>query len=432
MSINTNPTQPSIVDDEISTLERVEQLGGMEKIKGYMKLQGPAWMSIALNIGGATVTSAVMLGAKTGYKFMWAIIPQVFVIWMAILLCDRITLVTGKGTIEAVREYIGEWAAWLTGASVFIVNLIFDGIQFALIGSICSSLFGGDGRIWALTGLVFAAFIVFMPAKNSKVVNTIITAFLKYAVWLLVISFALVLLFVPINWGELLVGFIPRIPESGEELVIFTGLLGSAIAINVPFLAAYSARQRKWTSKHLGLTAFEVTFTNILLILVQWIVIIVCAATLFPKGIVPKNAIQASLALTPLAGKAATMLFGLGLLGAVFTTIVSQIMVSGYAVAGLMKWPTEDIKSAKFRLGQLIVVCFGASVPLFGWNAFSVTVYGSSINLSFMPIGLIFWWLIANKKDVMGQYVPGKWYNIGVLLSLIMALVATINYWVHF
>ncbi|MGM0432697.1 MAG: NRAMP family divalent metal transporter [Spirochaetota bacterium] len=415
-------------EEELKMLEEAMSSKGFDKFKKYVALMGPAWLAIALNIGGATVTASVVLASKVGYKFLWAIIPEVFIIWIVCVLFVRFSIITGEGPVSAARRYMGEAAAWITGISVFIVNLVFHAVQYYLVGLTVGTIFGIDQRIAALVGLAFVLLIVLNPGKGRNYIR-IIEKTLRVLIWALLISFVVVLFMVEIDWGAFFKGlFLISGPANSDETITLIGLLGAAIAINVPVMAAYGASQRSWGPKHRGMSIFELTYTNIILMLVQFVVIMAVTSTLFVEGVVATSSIQAAKALAPFAGEASTILFSLGLLAAVFTTMVSQVFISGYIVTDTLKWEVEP-KSTKFKLSMLLVTIFGVTAPLFGWNAFNAVVYGSAFNMTFAPLLVIFWMYMSNKKDILGQYKIKPLFNVGIVIATILILVSTFHFW---
>ncbi|KUO73411.1 MAG: hypothetical protein APF77_09455 [Clostridia bacterium BRH_c25] len=414
---------------EKMTLETANTKTGFSKLQAYAKLMGPAWLAIALNIGGATVANAGAVASKTGFTYLWAILPQVFVIWIVCILFVRMTLQTGHGPVSLAREYLGEWAAWITGVSIFIVNTVFHAIQYALIGNIMSTLFGVTPKIGTIIGFVFVLAVVLNPAKGEKSVK-IIQQCLRWMVWLLLGSFILILFIVPIDWAGALKGFIPTFKGTSQELVLLSGLMGAAIAINVPALAAYGAKQNKWGSERKSLSVFELTYTNFMLVFVQFAVIIATASVLFPQGIVVTGAGTMAATFEPFAGRASVVLLSLGLLGSVLSTMVSQCLVSGYIITDLLKWDA-DLTSNRFKISELVVTLFGLSAPLLGWNAFAISSYGSGFNLTFFPIVTILFLIIANKKEVMGELKASGRLNTSVIIAVLLSLLATGNYWVN-
>jgi Mn2+/Fe2+ NRAMP family transporter len=414
--------------EELRRLAEASDAVGFRKFSQYAALMGPAWLAIALNIGGATVAASVVLGSKTGFKFLWAIIPEVFAIWIVCVLFVRVTLATGDGPVAVARKHLGEAAAWVTGLSVFIVNTVFHAVQYMLIGITMKTIFGVDQRIGALAGLFFVLLIVFNPGKGRAYIKIIETV-LRILVWALLLSFSTILFLVEIDWGDFFKGLIPSAPANPDEAISFVGVLGAAIAINVPVLAAYGAKQRNWVPQHRGVSLFELTYTNIMLLLVQFVIIMAVGSTLFKAGQVVTAPVAAAKALEPFAGNASVYLFSIGLLGAVFTTMVSQVLISGFIITDTLKW-NVDAKSRQFKMAELVVTVFGVTAPLFGWNAFKGVVYGSAFNLTFAPVIMILWFVMGNRQKTMGDLRADARMNIALILAFLIALLATLNFWV--
>jgi Mn2+/Fe2+ NRAMP family transporter len=110
--------------------------------------------------------------------------------------------------------------------------------------------------------------------------------------------------------------------------------------------------------------------------------------------------------------------------------MVSQCLVSGYIITDLLKWDA-DLTSKRFKISEMVVTLFGLSAPLLGWNAFSVSSYGSGFNLTFFPIVSVLFLIIANKSEVMGEITATKKLNVAVIVAVLLSLLATGNYWVN-
>ncbi len=414
-------------NEQLRLLEEADKSSGFAKFGKLAKLMGPAWLAIALNIGGATVTAAVVLGSQTGFKFMWAILPQVFTIWLICILFVRLTLATGEGPVSAARKHLGEVAAWVTGLSVFIVNLVFHAVQYALIGITVNAIFGVDQRIGAVVGLVFVLVIVLNPGKGVRYLKIVETT-LRILVWVLLLSFVVILFLVDIDWGGFFRGFIPSAPANTGEAITLIGLLGAAIAINVPVLAAYGTQQRGWGKRYKGMSFFELTYTNVMLILVQVVILMAVGSTLFVAGEVATGAVGAARALEPFAGSASVYLFSIGLLGAVFTTMVSQVLISGFIISDTLGWEV-DPTSGRFKGAELVVTFIGATAPLFGWNAFQFVIYGAAFNISFAPLLIVLWMIMSSRDNVMGELKTKPLMNVGLVFAIAVVLSATWRFW---
>jgi len=409
------------------TLEEANKQTGLAKFIQYSKLMGPAWFAVALNTGGATVANAGSLASRTGFTYMWALLPATFTIWIACIMFTKVTLNTGMGPIAVMRTYLGEWAAWITGISIFVVNSVFHAIQYALVGNIMNTLFGLPHQVGAIISFLFCAIVVLNPAGGDNSVKVVLKL-MKWIVFILMISFIFILFIVPIDWAGAARGFIPTMRGTPEEIVLLSGVVGASIAINVPSLGAYIARQNKWNASRQNLSVFELTYTNVIYFAMQAVIIIAVASVLYPQGIFVAGAAGMAETFRPFAGDFSVTLLSLGLLCAVLSTMAMQVLVAGYVITDLMKWEA-DMTSKKFKISEMTVTFFGLVGVLAGFNAFALAAYGSGFNMTFFPIVCGMMLIIGNKKSVMGENVLSRKMNIAIVLGIILALAGTANYW---
>lgn len=391
------------------------------------KSSGPAWMAAGLNIGGGTVTNSVLLAAATGFKYGWVFTFATFAIFMCTMACVKLTVVTGKNPITLMREDINPVISWLVGSAIVIVNLVFATLQVVLGGLVLNTLFPAVSQtVWGIISVLIAAVIALVPGKAAM---EVVQNMLKWMVYALTASFLFTLAFVDVNWKEFLTGLVLiEIPTSKNAVLLFTAVLGSALAINVPTVQAFATKTSGWGTERLEHFKFETIMTNIFLFVVQLGVLIVVASTLFKSGIIPKNAIQAATALEPLAGKFSTVLFCLGLFGAVLSTMVAESAVHAYTVSDLLGKKPEP-GSKPFKVHQACLLALMIAVPLFGWNPFSWVAWGAAFNATFMPMGIAAWWYLINQPRVVGKYRAGTWFNIGLGITLLISLAAAVRFW---
>lgn len=388
---------------------------------------GPAWLAAGLNIGGGTVTNSVLLAAATGFKYGWVFIFATFAIFMCTLACVKLTVVTGKNPISLMREEITPSISWLVGSAIVIVNLVFATLQVVLGGLVLHTLFPMFSQtFWGIVSVLVAAVIALVPSKAAM---EMVQNMLKWMVYGLTASFLCTLVFVDVDWAGFFKGlFLVEIPKSKNEVLLFTAVLGSALAINVPTIQAFATKSNGWGTDRLEHFKFETVMTNIFLFLVQLGVLIVVASTLFKAGVTPKNAIQAATALEPLVGKFSTVLFCLGLFGAVLSTMVAESAVHAYSVSDLIgRKPEPGTKSFKVLQASLLGIIL--TVPLFGWNPFSWVAWGAAFNSTFMPLGVAAWWYLVNKTELVGEHRAGTWFNIGIGITFLITVAAAIRFW---
>jgi manganese transport protein len=398
---------------------------GVGKYVGFLRQSGPAFLASGLNIGTATVTNGVLLAAATGFVFGWVFFFATAAIYVATLACVKISMITKQDPIEVIRTRVHPALGWANGIAVLLVNLVFHLVNAVLAGVALNILIPGLSiQTWTVVALSIAAVMALLP-RRVRIAERI----LKYFVFALGATYLVALFVVPVDWGAFFSGvFSFSIPTTQSQVLLFTAVLGSALAINVPIIQAYASRARGFGAKQLGLYRFETFMTNLILLFVQFAVLIVVASTLFPEGIEVTSGTQAASALEPVVGQAAATVFGLGLLGAAVTTLTVQTQVAGFVVSDLAGWK-RDVGQRRFKAVQASLLAIALSIPLFNLDPFEWVTWGAAFNATFMPIGIATWWWLNNSTKIMGRHKAGWALNAGLALALIAAVTFAARFW---
>src|SRR5436190_1766018 len=170
---------------------------------------------------------------------------------------------------------------------------------------------------------------------------------------------------------------------------------------------------------------------------VAWFIIVACAATLFAHGIHEINyAKDAAEALHPLAGDYAYILFAVGLFNASLFAASILPLSTAYTVceglgfeSGIGKKFSEA--PAFYWLYTILIAAGAGLVLLPRLPLIKIQLYSQAVNgVAIAPV-LIFMLLLVNKKELMGQYVNSKLYNViawattGIMIVLSLPLVWT-------
>lgn len=398
---------------------------GPARVLGMLKQSGPAFLAGGLNIGTATVANGVLLAAATGFMFGWVFFFATLAIYISTLACVKITMISRQDPIEVMRTHVHPLLGWANGIAVLLVNLVFHTVNALLAGLALNTLIPQVSiQMWTVAALGIAAGMSLLPSR-VRVAERI----LKYFVFALGGTYLLALFVIPVDWG----GFFSQtfsfnLPSSESHVLLFTAVLGSALAINVPIIQAYSSRLRSFGANQLGLYRFETALTNTILLFVQFAVLVVVASTLFPRGIEVTTGPQAASALEPVVGQFAAAVFGLGLFGAAITTLTVQTQVAGFVVADLAGWK-RDVGQFRFKAVQAGLLLIAMSIPLFNLDPFEWVSWGAAFNATFMPIGIATWWWLINRRKIMGAHRAGWLMNTGLLVALLVATAAAARFW---
>lgn len=123
-------------------------------------------------------------------------------------------------------------------------------------------------------------------------------------------------------------------------------------------------------------------------------------------AIVKRDAFQLSETLSPLLGSSlAKLVFGLGVFGMGFSTIIILMLINGYVFREIMNQPEG---TAPFVIGCLVAGLSGASW-VFLWSGgakFWLPIITSSFGMMLLPIAYITFFLMMNSKRIMGDEKP--------------------------
>lgn len=144
-------------------------------------------------------------------------------------------------------------------------------------------------------------------------------------------------------------------------------------------------------------------------------------------ALVKRNAFQLSESLAPLLGEGtAKLVFGLGVFGMGFSTIIILMLINGYAFCEMFGQPQD---SPMYIVGCLVSGVSGALWPLVwsGDSRFWLTILASTFGMMLLPIAYFTFLLMMNSKSLMGDEkpTPGKMliWNVLMVFALLGAVV---------
>ncbi len=169
--------------------------------------------------------------------------------------------------------------------------------------------------------------------------------------------------------------------------------------------------------------------------IVAWFIVVACAATLHTSGKYEiETGADAAVALRPLAGQYAYVLFAAGLFNASLFAASILPISTAYAVCeglGFESGLDKRFEEAPvFYWLYTALIVFGAGVVLApGFPLFRVMVLSQVVNGVLLPFVLVFVLMLINDRELMGTYTNSRWYNVvswftvTVLVTLTIAMV---------
>src|SRR5207245_9092765 len=343
-------------------------------------------------------------GAQFGNTVLWTLIPMTVVLYISLEMFSGVGAFSGKGLSDLIREEFGFRVTFFLMAAVLVVNLgnvmaEFTGVFWATdvfrINRYISVPLAAV-LVWVLIVLGTAKWVerIFL-AICLVYFSYVISAFLAKPEWLI----ALLHLLPPH-----LIRFVPNIRPfvqvplfNASYAVILAGLVGTTIAPWQHFYLEAAVVEKRVGPRQYAHTRNDVLVGSISCMVIVFFIIVCTAATLYVKGIHHiDNAGTAALALKPLAGKGASVLFAIGLLNAsIFAASILPVS-SVYVVCEALGFESgidRKLGEAKIFYGlytALIIV--GAGLVLFAgeYSANTILLWSQVLNGFLLRVLLIF------------------------------------------
>lgn len=385
---------------------------------------GPGLITVNAGNDAGGITTYATIGASYGYSMLWGLLLITFSLAVIQEMNARMAIVTGKGLSDLIREQFGVKLAFFAMAVLFIANF---GVCIGDFAGIAASL-----ELFKVSKYiavpVMASVIWFILTKGSyskteKVFLAFTFVFFSY----IITCFA-----VKPNWNEVLKATItPTLKFNKGFILTFIGMIGTTITPYMQFYLQSSIVDKGLNIKELKYEKLDVYLGALWGDLVSFFIIVCTAVTLFKAGITIDSADQAALALKPLVGNYATILFGAGLFGAsVLATMVIPLSTA-YAICesfGFESGMNNSYKDAPAFYGITGFMIFTSAILVLIPKISLVGLMLVTQQLAgiLCPVILVFMVSLTNNEELMGQYVNNKLQNIIIWITVVFIAVLSI------
>ncbi|HKO19009.1 MAG TPA: divalent metal cation transporter [Acidobacteriaceae bacterium] len=431
-------------DEEIRTDRREKprpyrprQKSGREKLASRLRELGPGLITGAADDDPSGIATYSQAGAAFGYGLLWTALISLPLMSAVQLMCARIGIVARSGLAAVLREHYPRWLLWLACSLLIVGNTI--NIAADLAGMAAGArLLTGVSEAWyvpAFTMLILALLVFASYERMTKVLKWLTLALFSY-VFAAMLSGA--------DWPGVLLGtFWPHVEFNRDYLLMFVAILGTTIS---PYLffwqAAQNAEQdalimrrivgrpRRAVQRELRAAARDVNAGMLFSNLIMYFIILTAGSTLHRAGVTNvQTAEQAAMALRPIAGSAAALLFTVGLVGTGMLGVPVLAGSAAYAVAEAAAWRAgmdEKVHSARQFYGVIAVaMVVGMFLNFARVNAIKLLIWSAVINGLMAPPLIAIVLVVCNNERVMGQHRNGAGLNVlGGIAVLIMAVAA--------
>ena len=398
--------------------------GRMQRIVAYLAILGPGLITASADNDAPGIATYSMAGSYFGYSFLWIILWITLGEMVVQEMAARMGATTGKGLTDLIRERFGLRATFLIMLALILANLGTTAAQFAGVAS-SSEMFGISRYIAVPLAAVGVWWLV--TRGSYRRVEKVLLLLSLYAVAYIVSAFM-----VRPPWGEVLrSAVVPQIRLETPYLLAVLATVGTTIT---PWGAVYmqaSVADKGVTMATYKDTRIDVMFGAAAGNIVSAFIVICVAATLFVRGIQVDSAEQAAMALAPVAGPWAEILFGVGLLGASLLAASVLPLATTYAVCESFGWErgldrTADEAPIFYGLYTALIGLSVVIVLIPGLPLFPLMWLSQVANAVLLPLVLVMMLSLANDARIMKTWTNARWTNVLVAIVAVLVTLATL------
>lgn len=384
--------------------------------------------------GGIGTYSAV--GAKFGLSILWMaawLLPMMLAIQET---CARIGIVTNKGLAAVLKKYFKKRTVMGAVLLLMIANIANIGAD---LGAMAASLNMITGINYAVGAIFFAVLIILLEVFVKYHV------YVKFLKWLTISVFAYIIagFMTHPDWINIFKhSFIPDISFTKEYIFAMIAVFGTTIT---PYLFFWQASEEVEDGKmnhcngsknvvcqRVAHMRTDVDAGMILANIVFFFIVLTTANVLFANGITNIDSAQdAALALRPLAGDYAFLLFALGIIGTGLLAVPILAGSGAYALSELMNWNSgleEKFSKAKgFYLVIIISIFVGLAMNFLGINPIKALYWSAFLNgVIALPLLAIIM-KIGDDEKIMGSETNPMWVKFFGWSAVVVTTLALIG-----
>ncbi len=382
----------------------------LRKLFFIMTIIGPGLITVNAGNDAGGIATYASVGASYGYKMLWGLLLITFSLAVVQEMNARMAVVTGKGLSDLIREKFG--VKWTLFAMIvlFIANF---GVVLGDFAGVAASmeLFGVSKYI---SVPIVALIIWLLVTKGSY--GKVEKVFLLFT--FVFFGYIISAFMVKPDWGNVFQSMVtPTLTMETGFLLTFIGMIGTTITPYMQFYLQSAIVDKKLSIKDYKYEKMDVYIGAFWGDAVSFFIIVCTAATLYKAGIAVTSAQSAALALKPLAGDYAFILFGAGLFGASVLAAAIIPLSTSYAICEAFGWEsgvdcTYQEAPAFFTIYSTIILISSLLILIPGLSLISIIIVTQQIAGFLSPFILIFMTILVNDKKIMGKYINTRTQNI--------------------
>ncbi|MBF0316655.1 MAG: Nramp family divalent metal transporter [Nitrospirae bacterium] len=374
-----------------------------------LSIVGPGVITANVDNDAGGITTYSLAGAHFGYSLLWSLLPITIALIVVQEMSSRMGVVTGKGLAELIRENYGVKTTFWLMLALSVTNIGNTAAEFAGWAA-SNELFGLNKYISVPLGALLVWLLV-VKGTYQIVEKVFLAVCVVYLVYIPAAFMA------KPQWSQVATEmFRPSFRFDTAYIVMLIGMIGTTIAPWMQFYLQSSIVEKGIKKETYWASRIDVVFGCFMVDIIALFIIVACGATLFKAGAHVDTAKDVAVALEPMAGRYASILFGIGLANASLFSASILPLATAYSICEGMGFEAGVNKSFRdapiFMTLYTVFIVIGAMIVMLpGIPLIAVMWMSQVVNGVLLPFVLVFMLLLINKKDLMGDYVNRKTFN---------------------
>ncbi|MGE5893805.1 MAG: Nramp family divalent metal transporter [bacterium] len=402
----------------------------MKRARGillFVSVMGPGLITAMIDNDASGITTYSVAGARFGYTLLWTLIPTTIALIVTQEMIARMGVVTGKGLSDLIREHFGVRPTFYMMMGLFVANLGTTVANFA--GWAASMEILGFNR--APMVVVGAVIIWILITKGSyRIVERILLG-----ACILYFGYIISGFLAEPGWRAVFKAtFVPTVNADPQYIMLAIAIIGTTITPWMQFYLQSSIAEKGISIEQYRFSKWEIFLGSSVTDVISFFIIVTCATLLFPIGMRIHEASEAALALKPLAGDYAFLIFAVSLANASFLGAIIVPLATAYYTCEAMGWETGIDKTFReapqfITIYTMLIILSVIIILIPGSPLVLLMVVASFVNGLLLPFVLVFALMLVNDRKIMGEYVNTRgfniisWLTVGTMIFLTLAFI---------
>ncbi len=389
----------------------------------YLAAAGPGLVAAAAGNDAGGVVTYASAGAQFVYRtlFLMVLITIAYVVVQEMV--ARLAVYTGKGLAALIREEFSLRVAAFAVTAFAIANI---GLMVTEFGGIATAfdLFGVSRYLSVpIFAVAIWSLVLFGSYSYAERIFLLLTV--------VFVAYPIAAVLAHPNWHQVAANTLwPHFVASKSFLLLSIALIGTTITPYIQLYEAGAVVDKGVKAEDYRFQRVDAIVGAIMAAFVAMSIIVATGATIGGTGPLT-SASHAAHALRPVAGAAAELLFGLGLLGASALAAAVVPLSTSYAVAeaiGVERSVSSSFRQAPIFLGLFTAqILVGAAVVLVPGNLITLIINTQVLEGVITPMTLILILVLANRRSLLGAAANGPWARwVGGIAIVSVAAVASV------